>query len=65
LISWYRKGLSKSIIIALICKRKRNQQILSEEEEKEYNKIHSKKRIVIENTILGEEISDYGLHIQK
>jgi hypothetical protein len=51
-ISWYRKGLSKSIIIALICKKKRNQQGLSEEEEKEYNKIHSKKRIVIENTIL-------------
>jgi hypothetical protein len=42
-----------------------NPQGLSEEEEKEYNKIHSKKRIVIENTILGEEISDYGLLIQK
>jgi hypothetical protein len=31
-------------------KKKRNQQELSEEE-KEYNKIHSKKRIVIEHTI--------------
>ena len=37
---------------ALPYKKKRNQQELSQEEEKEYNKIHSKKkRIVIEHTI--------------
>ncbi len=37
---------------ALPCKKKRNQKDLSQEE-KEYNKIHSKKkRIVIENTII-------------
>ena len=35
---------------ALPYKKKRNQQELSQEE-KEYNKIHSKKRIVIEHTI--------------
>ena len=35
---------------ALLYKKKRNQKELSEEE-KEYNKIHSKKRIVIEHTI--------------
>jgi hypothetical protein len=35
---------------ALPYRRKRNQQCLSQEE-KEYNKIHSKKRIVIEHTI--------------
>ena len=35
---------------ALPCKKKRNCE-LSVEEEKEYNKIHSKKRIVIEHTI--------------
>jgi hypothetical protein len=35
---------------ALPPKRKRNQQEFSEEE-KEYNKIHSKKRIVVEHTI--------------
>ncbi|MER5175977.1 MAG: transposase family protein [Candidatus Nitrosocosmicus sp.] len=34
---------------ALPCKRKRNQDL--SQEEKEYNKIHSKKRIVIEHTI--------------
>ncbi len=38
---------------ALPHKKKRNQQDLSIEEEKEYNKIHSKKkRIVIEHTII-------------
>ncbi len=36
---------------ALPCKKKKNQDELSEEEEKEYNKLHSKKRIVIEHTI--------------
>ncbi len=35
---------------ALPCKKKRNQQALSQEEKK-YNKIHSKKRIVVEHTI--------------
>ncbi|MER5174371.1 MAG: transposase family protein, partial [Candidatus Nitrosocosmicus sp.] len=35
---------------ALPYKKKKNQQDLSQEE-KEYNKIHSKKRIVIEHTI--------------
>ncbi len=35
---------------ALPYKKKRNQEELSQEE-KEYNKIHSKKRIVIEHTI--------------
>jgi hypothetical protein len=35
---------------ALPCKKKRNQEVLSDEE-KEHNKIHSKKRIVIEHTI--------------
>jgi hypothetical protein len=35
---------------ALPYKRKRNQHELSQEE-KEYNKIHSKKRIVVEHTI--------------
>ncbi len=35
---------------ALPYKKKRNQQDLSEEE-KEYNKIHSKKRIIVEHTI--------------
>jgi hypothetical protein len=35
---------------ALPHKKKRNQQCLSQEE-KEYNKIHSKKRIVVEHTI--------------
>jgi len=35
---------------ALPCKKKRNQEELSDEE-KEHNKIHSKKRIVIEHTI--------------
>ena len=39
---------------ALPYKKKRNQQELSAEE-KEYNKIHSKKRIVIEHTILSIE----------
>ena len=37
-------------ISSLIYKKKRNQKQLPEEE-KEYNKIHSKKRIVIEHTI--------------
>ncbi len=46
------KMISRSTIIALSCKKKRNQQGVSEEEEKEYNKIHSnKKRIVIVHTI--------------
>ncbi|MDQ6724293.1 MAG: hypothetical protein M3Z01_08530 [Thermoproteota archaeon] len=36
---------------ALPCKKKRNQEELSEEE-KEYNKFHSRKRIVIEHTII-------------
>ncbi len=35
---------------ALPCKKKRNQLVLPQEE-KEYNKIHSKKRIVVEHTI--------------
>ncbi len=35
---------------ALPCKKKRNQLALTQEE-KEYNKIHSKKRIVVEHTI--------------
>jgi hypothetical protein len=35
---------------ALLCKKKRNQHELSQEE-KEYNKIHSTKRIVVEHTI--------------
>ena len=35
---------------ALPCKKKRNQEELCEEE-KEYNKFHSKKRMVIEHTI--------------
>jgi hypothetical protein len=35
---------------ALPCKKKRNPEELSDEE-KEHNKIHSKKRIVIEHTI--------------
>ncbi len=38
------KDYPESVIIALPCKKKRNQQGLSEEE-KEYNKNHSKKRI--------------------
>ena len=43
---------------ALPYKKKRNQQELSSEE-KEYNKIHSKKRIVIEHTICQiEKIQD-------
>ena len=49
-ISWSRKGFSRTTIIALPYKKKKNQDELSEEE-KEYNKIHSKKRIVIEHTI--------------
>ena len=35
---------------ALPCKKKRNHQCLSQEE-KDYNKIHSKKRILVEHTI--------------
>ena len=34
------------------------------QEEKEYNKIHSKKRIVVEHTILSiEKVQDYERHI--
>jgi hypothetical protein len=36
---------------ALPFKKKRNSELSQEEEEKEYNKIHSRKRIVIEHTI--------------
>jgi hypothetical protein len=40
-------------IFAIPYKKQRNQQELPAEEEKEYNKIHSKKkRIVIEHTII-------------
>ena len=47
-------GIEKNFpeqLSALPCKKKRNCE-LSVEEEKEYNKMHSKKRIVIEHTII-------------
>ena len=47
-------GIEKNFpeqLSALPCKKKINCE-LSAEEEKEYNKMHSKKRIVIEHTII-------------
>ena len=52
-ISWYRKGFSRTNIIALPYKKKRNLDL--SQEEKEYNRIHSKKRILIEHTICRYE----------
>jgi DDE superfamily endonuclease len=49
----YLDGIEKDFpeqLFALPCKRKRNCELSAEE--KEYNKIHSKKRIVIEHDII-------------
>ncbi|MDQ2721691.1 MAG: transposase family protein [Bacteroidota bacterium] len=45
------KDFPEQLLSALPCKKKRNQLALSQGEEKDYNKIHSKRRIVVEHTI--------------
>jgi hypothetical protein len=46
-----RKGFSCRTKIISAYKKKRNQKELPQEEEKEQNKKHSRKRIIIEHTI--------------
>jgi hypothetical protein len=46
---WYRKGFSRTTIISIPNKKKRNLEL--SQEEIDYNKNHAKKRIVIEHTI--------------
>ena len=48
-LPWHRKGLPRTAIIHIYNRKQRNLELSAEE--KEYNKNHSRKRIVIEHTI--------------